>query len=63
VADAVVLERAGVPAVSICTDAFVVSARAMAGCRSGSPGGGAGVNASSSAASVAVDAVDAVPTW
>jgi len=26
-----VLERAGVPAVSICTDAFVVSARAMAG--------------------------------
>jgi len=26
-----VLERAGVPAVSICTDAFVVPARAMAG--------------------------------
>jgi len=25
-----VLERAGVPAVSICTDAFVVPARAMA---------------------------------
>ena len=25
------LERAGVPAVSICTDAFVVPARAMAG--------------------------------
>jgi hypothetical protein len=30
-ADGIVLERAGVPAVSICTDAFVVSARAMAG--------------------------------
>lgn len=25
------LERAGVPAVSVCTDAFVVPARAMAG--------------------------------
>jgi hypothetical protein len=30
-ADGIVLERAGVPAVSICTDAFVVTARAMAG--------------------------------
>ena len=30
-ADGIVLERAGLPAVSICTDAFVVSARAMAG--------------------------------
>jgi hypothetical protein len=30
-ADGIVLERAGVPAVSICTDAFVVPARAMAG--------------------------------
>jgi hypothetical protein len=29
-ADGIVLERAGVPAVSICTDAFLVSARAMA---------------------------------
>jgi hypothetical protein len=29
-ADGIVLERAGVPAVSICTDSFVVSARAMA---------------------------------
>jgi hypothetical protein len=29
-ADGIVLERAGVPAVSICTDAFVVAARAMA---------------------------------
>jgi hypothetical protein len=29
-ADGIVLERAGVPAVSICTDAFVVPARAMA---------------------------------
>jgi hypothetical protein len=30
-ADGIVLERAGVPAVSICTEAFVVPARAMAG--------------------------------
>jgi hypothetical protein len=30
-ADGIVLERAGVPTVSICTDAFVVPARAMAG--------------------------------
>jgi hypothetical protein len=30
-ADGIVLERAGVPAVSVCTDAFVVPARAMAG--------------------------------
>jgi hypothetical protein len=30
-ADGIVLERAGVPAVSICTDAFVLLARAMAG--------------------------------
>jgi hypothetical protein len=29
-ADGIVLERAGVPAVSICTDAFLVPARAMA---------------------------------
>jgi hypothetical protein len=29
-ADGIVLERAGVPAVSICTDSFVVPARAMA---------------------------------
>jgi hypothetical protein len=29
-ADGIVLERAGVPAVSICTDAFVVAARAVA---------------------------------
>jgi hypothetical protein len=29
-ADGIVLERAGVPAVSICTDAFVIPARAMA---------------------------------
>jgi hypothetical protein len=29
-ADGIVLERAGVPAVSICTDAFTVPARAMA---------------------------------
>jgi hypothetical protein len=29
-ADGIVLERAGVPTVSICTDAFVVPARAMA---------------------------------
>jgi hypothetical protein len=29
-ADGIVLERAGVPAVSICTDAFIVPARAMA---------------------------------
>jgi hypothetical protein len=29
-ADGVVLERAGVPTVSVCTDAFVVPARAMA---------------------------------
>jgi hypothetical protein len=29
-ADGIVLERAGVPAVSICTEAFVVPARAMA---------------------------------
>jgi hypothetical protein len=29
-ADGILLERAGVPAVSICTDAFVVPARAMA---------------------------------
>lgn len=29
-ADGIVLERAGVPAVSVCTDAFVVPARAMA---------------------------------
>jgi hypothetical protein len=30
-ADGIVLERAGVPAVSICTDAFGAPARAMAG--------------------------------
>ena len=29
-ADGIVLEQAGVPAVSLCTDAFVVPARAMA---------------------------------
>jgi len=29
-ADGIVVERAGVPAVSICTDAFIVPARAMA---------------------------------
>ena len=29
-ADGIVLERVGVPAVSICTDAFLVPARAMA---------------------------------
>jgi hypothetical protein len=29
-ADGIVLERAGVPAVSICTDAFVIPAQAMA---------------------------------
>jgi hypothetical protein len=29
-ADGIVLERAGVPAVSICTDAFVIPAKAMA---------------------------------
>jgi hypothetical protein len=29
-ADGILLERAGVPAVSICTDSFVVPARAMA---------------------------------
>jgi hypothetical protein len=29
-ADGIVLERAGVPTVSVCTDAFVVPARAMA---------------------------------
>jgi hypothetical protein len=29
-ADGIVLERAGVPAVSICTEAFVVPAQAMA---------------------------------
>jgi hypothetical protein len=29
-ADGIVLERAGVPAVSICTEAFMVPARAMA---------------------------------
>jgi hypothetical protein len=29
-ADGILLERAGVPAVSICTDAFTVPARAMA---------------------------------
>jgi hypothetical protein len=29
-ADGILLERAGVPAVSICTDSFLVSARAMA---------------------------------
>jgi hypothetical protein len=29
-ADGILLERAGVPAVSICTDAFLVPARAMA---------------------------------
>jgi hypothetical protein len=29
-ADGIVLEQAGVPAVSICTDAFVIPARAMA---------------------------------
>jgi hypothetical protein len=29
-ADGIVLERAGVPAVSICTEAFLVPARAMA---------------------------------
>jgi hypothetical protein len=30
-ADGIVLERAGIPTVSICTDAFVVTAEAMAG--------------------------------
>jgi hypothetical protein len=29
-ADGILLERAGVPAVSICTDSFLTSARAMA---------------------------------
>jgi len=29
-ADGILLERAGVPAVSICTDAFIVPAKAMA---------------------------------
>jgi hypothetical protein len=29
-ADGILLERAGVPAVSICTDAFIPSAQAMA---------------------------------
>jgi hypothetical protein len=29
-ADGILLERAGVPAVSICTDSFLLSARAMA---------------------------------
>jgi hypothetical protein len=29
-ADGILLERAGLPAVSICTDAFIVPARAMA---------------------------------
>jgi hypothetical protein len=29
-ADGILLERAGVPAVSICTDAFIPAARAMA---------------------------------
>jgi hypothetical protein len=29
-ADGIVLERAGIPAVSICTDAFSAAARAMA---------------------------------
>jgi hypothetical protein len=29
-ADGILLERAGVPAVSICTDSFLMSARAMA---------------------------------
>jgi hypothetical protein len=29
-ADGILLERAGVPAVSICTDSFLVTARAMA---------------------------------
>jgi hypothetical protein len=29
-ADGILLERAGVPAVSICTDSFVLPARAMA---------------------------------
>jgi len=29
-ADGILLERAGVPAVSICTDSFVIPARAMA---------------------------------
>jgi hypothetical protein len=29
-ADGILLERAGVPAVSICTDSFLISARAMA---------------------------------
>jgi hypothetical protein len=29
-ADGILLERAGVPAVSICTDPFVLTARAMA---------------------------------
>jgi hypothetical protein len=29
-ADGIVLERAGIPTVSICTDAFVVTAEAMA---------------------------------
>jgi hypothetical protein len=30
-ADGIVLERAGVPTVSICTDSFTVTAQAMAG--------------------------------
>jgi hypothetical protein len=30
-ADGILMERAGLPAVSICTDAFEVTARAMAG--------------------------------
>ena len=37
VADGIVLEQAGVPAVVICTDAFIASADAMAGLR-GAPG-------------------------
>jgi hypothetical protein len=37
VADGVILEQSGIPAVVICTDAFVASADAMAGLR-GAPG-------------------------
>ena len=37
VADGIVLEQAGIPAVVICTDAFIASADAMAGLR-GAPG-------------------------
>jgi hypothetical protein len=36
-ADGIVLERAGIPAVSICTDAFRITAEAMAG-QCGFPG-------------------------